>query len=417
GECAGLEVAHRKINRGAIGPAYVLQPFSAERVDRNDSQFAVPGRWSVQKATDWYERQPWLVGCNYLPAGAINQLEMWQPDTFDPAAMDRELQWAEALGFNSLRVYLHDLVWSQDPQGLYRRMDVFLNLCKRHGTRPLFVFFDDCHHPFPQSGPQPLPVPGYHNSGWVNSPSRDVAERYAAGTLEEKEIRQLKGFVQGTLQHFGNDPRVLMWELYNEPGRGRGNGDFPVSDDDAFGDRSAALLLQVWNWAREVNPSQPLCSCADGSVGDINLRIGQLNSDIISFHCYDAPQILRKLCEQYSSTGRPALCTEYMARPDSTFEGSLPILKKYNIGAYNWGLVAGKSGTVWPWVSRDGKNVDRLRASGLVIRDGSEHPEPEIWFHDIYRRDGTPYKQSEVDFICQMTRTEQFGLVIGKEAM
>ena len=56
------------------------------------------GRWSEAKANEWYAKQPWLVGSNYIPATAINELEMWQAETFDPTTIDKELGWAEALG-------------------------------------------------------------------------------------------------------------------------------------------------------------------------------------------------------------------------------------------------------------------------------------------------------------------------------
>lgn len=137
----------------------------------------VPGRWSVERIRKWYDGLPWLVGCNYYPATAINQIDMWQASTWDPETIDKELGWAESIGFNTLRVYLHDLVWADDENGLYERMDQFLDICAKHGIRPFFVFFDDCHFPKPKLGEQPLPVRGYHNSGWVNSPAREEIGR------------------------------------------------------------------------------------------------------------------------------------------------------------------------------------------------------------------------------------------------
>ncbi len=368
----------------------------------------VAGRWSVEKASAWYARQPWLVGCNYIPANAINQLEMWQADTFDPETIDRELALAKELGFNMLRVYLHDLVWEADEHGLYRRMDRFMDICTSHGIRPMFVFFDDCHHFSPSIGKQPQPVPEYHNSGWVTSPARNVAARYATGKASARDVARLKGYVQETMRHFKDDSRVLMWELYNEPGRGR-NVDAdgsPFGRGERFGDRSNRLLMDAWGWAREIDPAQPVCSCAEGSVGNRNIEIGRINSDVISFHSYDPQQKLESVCKRYADAGRPAICTEYMARPNSTFEGSLPILKKFNIGACNWGFVAGKTGCVWPWSSRNGKNVEALRAQGTVCKTIEELPMPEPWFHEIFRPDHTPYRQAEVDFIKRITQQD-----------
>ncbi len=368
----------------------------------------IPGRWSKEKANQWYAKQPWLVGCNYIPANAINQLEMWQAETFDPQTIEKELALAESIGFNTLRVYLHDLVWGADEQGFYQRMDQFLTICQKHGIRPMFVFFDDCHHPDPKLGRQPLPVPGYHNSGWMNCPGRQLAVDYSQGKAAAEDIARLKGYVQKTLARFKNDDRILMWELYNEPGRGRGLGGDMASGKakGAFGDASAQLLMDCWAWAREINPSQPICSCTDGSVGKQNIQIGHLNSDVISFHCYGPPQQLENMCKRYAAAGRPALCTEYMARPNSTFQGSLPVLKEYNIGAINWGFVAGKTGCIWPWSSRNGKDVDKLRAEGVVCNTIEEMPEPNPWFHEIFRPDHTPYSQEEVDCIKKFTGKE-----------
>src|SRR6476619_928366 len=96
--------------------------------------FAAVGqeKWSEQQARDWYAKQPWLLGSNYNPASAINQLEMWQADSFDPKRIDLELGWAEGLGMNTMRVFLHDLLWEQDSTGFQKRIDTFLEICSKH---------------------------------------------------------------------------------------------------------------------------------------------------------------------------------------------------------------------------------------------------------------------------------------------
>ncbi|MCP5537363.1 MAG: cellulase family glycosylhydrolase [Akkermansiaceae bacterium] len=354
----------------------------------------VPGRWPAQKARAWYDAQPWLVGCNYIPATAINQLEMWQADTFDMETMTRELGWAKDLGFNTLRVYLHDLVWKQDAAGLYQRIDRFLTLCDNNGIKVLFVFFDDCHRPDPVAGVQPPCVKSFHNSGWAKSPARELLMRYHDGKASAEEKAYLKGYVQETMRRFKDDKRVLLWELYNEPGRSAGK-------------RSVPLLMDAWRWAREVNPSQPLCSTAEGSKGKVFIDIARANSDVISFHCYQDKD-LPALVAHYAKRARPALCTEYMARPTSTFQVAMPILKKNRVAAINWGFVSGKTGTVWPWSANKGKDVNALRKQkDQVVQPGEAYPEPKLWFHDIYRIDGTPYSKEEIDFIRRMTSSNK----------
>jgi hypothetical protein len=371
---------------------------------------AVPGRWSAERANAWYAALPWLAGCNYYPATAINQIEMWQAESFDPETIDRELGWAADLGFNTHRVYLHDLVWGGDEQGLYQRMDRFLELCARHRIRPFFVFFDDCHYPSARLGPQPLPIPGYHNSGWVTCPERTTALRFAAGEATPAERDRLQGYVQGTLRRFADDERVLMWELHNEPGRGHAHSDGRHGDleDAAFGDRSAPLVQAAWEWARAVAPSQPICSTTDGCVGDVNWSINYLNSDVHSIHSYAPPAQVVAQIDRFRADGRPIFMTEYLAREQgSTFQDVMPVLQANGVAAINWGFVAGKSGTIWNWKSRqrDGVFQDAmdLRARGEVARPDEPLPEPPLWFHEVLRGDGTPYSQEEAETIRRLT--------------
>jgi len=362
------------------------------------------GRWTIDKAKDWYGKQPWLVGCNFLPSTAINQLEMWQADTYDAETIDRELGWAEDLGFNTLRVYLHDLVWSQDPDGFARRIDHFLGIADHHGMSVLLVLFDDCHRSDPKPGVQPLPVPGIHNSGWMQSPGQKLVLQFHDGTVSASEKKRLREYVQGVLTRFKDDERVLMWDIYNEPGA-------------AFlGEESSVLLKLAWEWAREVKVSQPLTACLDGSGSAVNIAINADQSDIITFHSYIGQSLEQTIIRrQETGMGRPLICTEYMARElGTTFQHSLPVFKKYGVGCYMWGFVAGKSQTHWNYASINklrreaiyeyvNCKLEELRKQGTVIKSGDSIPEPALWFHDMYRIDGTPFDQKEVDFIKDIT--------------
>lgn len=376
----------------------------------------VEGRWSLERINRWYNGLPWLVGVNYYPSTAINQIEMWQSLTWDPERIDKELQWAENIGINTLRVFLHNMVWEDDEIGLYDRMDQFLDMCDGHGIKPSFVFFDDCHFPNPKLGIQPLPVKAYHNSGWVNCPSRDLALRYASGNVTDEEVNRLKGYVQRTISRFKDDKRILYWELYNEPGRGKGeNGDMHLSDgsSSSMGDLSNKLVYDSWIWAREVKAVQPITSNSLGSVGKNNIKINRNNSDFHSIHCYYNPVKLEKTIKEYQSDGRPVIVTEWLARPfDSVVETSLPLMKKYKVGAISWGFVQGKTQTNWPWSSRrcsDGKTLrDPLkeRLEGNVVHPGDSFPEPSVWFHDLLRIDGSPYDSLEINMFKKLTRVK-----------
>ncbi len=324
-------------------------------------------RWSREKAQDWYNQHDWLSGANFVPSTAINQLEMWQEDTFDPETIDRELGYAEQIGFNTMRVYLHSLAYNADKEGFKSRMEEYLKIANSHNINTIFVIFDDVWEANPKIGKQPEPKPGTHNSGWVQDPGYPES-------VEMADSKELETYVKDILNSFGDDDRVLLWDLYNEPG----NND--------KGNESMALLKNVFKWAREANPSQPL------SVGlwkwelkDLN-TFQALNSDIITYHSYDEPEKHRRIIELLKTHGRPMICTEYMARTrNNTFNNTLPMLKEENIGAINWGLVNGKSNTIYAW--------------NTPIESGEE---PVEWFHDIFRKDGTPYRQDEVDLIKKL---------------
>ena len=340
-------------------------------------------QWSAEKANDWYARQPWLVGSNYIPAYAINQLEMWQAETFDSGRVDLELGWAENLGMNTMRVFLHDLLWQQDPGGFRKRIDRFLSAAKKHHIRPIFVLFDSCWDPFPDLGQQKNPRPGIHNSGWVQSPGAKAL------TDPKQEVRLLE-YAENVILAFADDDRVLAWDVWNEPDNTNGSSYGRVEPRNKV-ELVTAFLPKVFQYARAGRPTQPVTSGlwhGDWSSPDKLSPIEKIQvelSDVISFHNYDKPEEFEKRIQWLQQYHRPIFCTEYMARGNgSTFQGILPIAKKYNVAAYNWGLVAGKTQTWLPWDSWQHPYTDR---------------NPSIWFHEIFTTNGKPYRQEEVDFI------------------
>ena len=173
--------------------------------------------WTPKQANDWYTRQPWLVGSNFIPSTAINELEMWQADTFDLPTIDRELGWAQRLGMNTMRVFLHNLLWQQDSAGFLRRMDQFLEVADKHHIRIMFVLLDSVWDPNPKLGKQRDPKPHVHNSGWVQAPGAEILKDESRWNLE------LKPYVIGVISHFHDDRRVLIWDLMNEPDNENGS--------------------------------------------------------------------------------------------------------------------------------------------------------------------------------------------------
>ncbi len=326
--------------------------------------------WSPQRAWEWYDSQPWPVGCNFIPSNAINQLQMWQSDSFDPELIGRELDMARSIGFNSIRVYLHDIAWRMDRDGFLSRIARFLDLARESGLRVIFVLFDDCWNDNPRPGRQPAPKPGVHNSGWVRSPGSALINDPSRWT-------GLEDYIGGIIGAFRTDRRIYAWDLYNEPGNSVG-----------FLPNSTRLLARTFLWARKASPEQPLTAgiWKDSSwFAGVNAFLAA-HSDIISFHDYAPPDSLARKMQSLSGYGKPMICTEYMARTQgSTFQGNLPLLRSHRVGAINWGLVAGKTQTMYPWGSRRGA------------------PEPAVWFHDIFRSDGTAYDDAEIAFIKNQT--------------
>jgi hypothetical protein len=350
---------------------------------------ALPGanRWTAERAREWHSKQGWLVGANYIPSNAINQLEMWQADSFDPQRIDLELGWAKSVGMNTMRVFLHDLLWQQNPRGFKKRIDAFLRMSERHGIRPMFVLFDSCWDPVPRLGKQRAPRPGVHNSGWVQGPGAEALAN------PEQEAR-LEAYVRGVVGEFAKDKRVLAWDIWNEPDN-LNTSSYGPQEPSNKRELVAALLPKAFRWARAARPTQPLTSGVwqdDWSSEDKWSPIARIqleNSDVISFHSYDPPAEFEKRVAWLTRLGRPLLCTEYMARPaGSTFEAILPLAKARDIAAYNWGLVVGKTQTNLPWDSWKSPYVNR---------------QPPVWFHEVFQEDGTPYKPEEAEFLRKIT--------------
>ena len=348
-------------------------------------------RWSEAEANAWYAKQPWPVGSNYIPDDAINQLEMWQAATFDPKEIDRELGWAQGLGMNTMRVFLHDLLWEQDPDGFKQRINEFLTIAARHHIRPIFVLFDSCWDPNPKLGPQHPPIPGVHNSGWVQSPGR-------AALTDSAQYPRLRGYVQGVIGAFANDPRILAWDLWNEPDN-TNQGSYGREEPHDKVALVLKLLPQVFAWARAAHPTQPLTSGVwQGDWSSFQtlspmakIQIGE--SDIITFHNYGWPEEFEHRIQELQQYHRPIICTEYMARGvGSLFDTILPIAERDHVGAINWGFVAGKTQTYLPWDSWQRPYVLE---------------QPPVWFHDIFYPDGKPYRQREVDIIRKATGVDK----------
>jgi hypothetical protein len=330
-----------------------------------------PGtQWSVAKAWTWYQKTGAIRGCNYLPRTAVNSTEMWQAETFDPKTIDQELGWAEGLGYNSVRVFLQYIVWKQDPKAFKKRLEQFLAIADRHGIRVMPVLFDDCafagRDPYP--GKQDEPVPGVHNSGWVPSPGLAMVTNSATWPDPEKYVRDV-------VKSLAKDSRVLLWDLYNEPGNSN------------LGEQSLPLVEATFGWARAAHPSQPLTVAPwDNIHSPMSKKLFAL-CDVVSFHGYDDVSGMKDKIGVCRATGRPVICSEWLRRQaGNTFAEMLPLFALNDVGWYNWGLVAGRTQTYMPWGSKKGDAM------------------PALWQHDVLRADGQPFDPKEAELLRAQRR-------------
>ncbi|KAJ3017131.1 UNVERIFIED_CONTAM: hypothetical protein HDU68_011828 [Siphonaria sp. JEL0065] len=335
-------------------------------------------RWTEMEVNEWYSRQPWLVGSNFLPSTASNQLEMFQEDTFDLDTIDKELGLANSIGMNTMRVFLHDLLYRDDRDGFFERLDLFLDACSKHGIRPLLVFFDSCWDGHPKSGKQEEPIPGVHNSRWVMSPGLDA--------LNDPGIKKrLEDYVRHVIRRYRTDERILGWDIWNEPDNKRTPDEMDVIHE---------LLPAAFRWAREEGATQPLTSGVWTNYTHFNefqkmqacSLIIEL-SDVISFHHYKNLTLFEAVLNQMQSYSRPVFVTEWLMRPNSLPQEYLPITKKNKVAMFNWGFVTGRMQT---------------RFSYNATAEDLHGEEPDEWFHDLFYADGTPYRVEEIDLFKQL---------------
>jgi hypothetical protein len=330
-----------------------------------ESGSKLPGtqRWPKEAAWAWFNRQPWPLGFNYIPATAINTTEMWQRETFDPRTIEREMGAAAFAGFNCARVFIQYLVWENDPEGLKARMRILMQIAAHHRIRVIWVLFDDCAfgtmtEPF--LGKQPAVIPGEYANGWTPSPGPSrVVDRASWPSLER--------YVQDLMVTFRQDRRILAWDIYNEAGNSN------------IGNKSLPLLKAVFAWARGTKPSQPITSGIwSPQLTDFNKVILD-NSDFISFHNYGGADAMTHQIDDLEKETRPIICTEWLLREGgSTVANILPILYNRRVGAVIWGLVNGKTQTNYHWGSKAGD------------------PAPAVWQHDIFHDNLIPYDPSEI---------------------
>lgn len=350
-------------------------------------------RWTKEQARHWQEKHGWLVGFNYLPRTAGNWIEMWQEEDFAAGIINQELGWAAAVGYNCLRTNLSYQVWADDREGLHQRLEDFLALCNKHAISVILTLMDDCEFSDqpPTTGKQPAPLEGIHNSIALGSPGRRFV-------CQPNLWPKLEHYIKDIIETYQQDERVICWDLYNEPTNRmvfstKKDADYLKRFPESF---SHDLMIQTFQWAREINPSQPLTVAAwktlddnsdyqfhfDNDTDQLALSL----SDIITFHGYTSNEEMQKMIAAMKAHERPIMCTEWMARhANSTIKQQLPLLKRHHVSCFQWGLVNGRTQTHIPWPHIKVDNMEK-----------------HLWFHDLLYADGTPYDNEEIAVLKQL---------------
>lgn len=323
------------------------------------------GRWDAQRLWIWYDSIGTVKGVNYIPRTAVNSVEMWMKDTFDPDTIDEELGWARSIGYNSIRVQLQFVVWKDDPKGFLDRVDKLLDIAAKHGMRVVPVLFDDLNlaGEAPHLGAQPEPVPDAYNARWVPSPGPEAVK-------DRSQWPDLEKYVKDVIEKFKRDQRVLYWDLYNTAG------------NSGLWEESLPLLDQTFTWARSVDPSQPLAVAAWKEFGSAMAASKLERSDIITFQCFDTAEGIEARIQLLQRYKRPIICSDWLMRQmGNDFKTVLPVFATYRVGWFNQGLVSGKT--------------------HMTIQDARYRVEknPDLWQQDVLQKDGTPYDEKEVELI------------------
>ena len=346
-------------------------------------------RWTPEEAWEWWDKKTWLMGLNYVPSCQPGY-NMWQEDTREEAmkVVLPELDLMQELGFNSVRLSLRMIWWVLDGEKHLDFMDEFFDECRKRGIGVVPILGNDCVNfgrPADPSfkrphGPEKFDL-GYHG-GHASSPFMGGVEDMVGWSYwDDDEYRGLcYDWVRAMFKRFAKDPRIDIWDMWNEAGMSNRHG------------LSIPYLKKVFEIGRSYDPIAPLTACCweypeDYGV-DMRAQIEEVQrvaidlSDIVSFHCYLAFDKVQNTIKMLEREERPIMNTEWLHRIyDNFVQDQLPLYFEKKIGSYHWGLVAGNSQHYLPWDNiRGNRNLDYTR-----------------WQHDIIRQDGkTPYDPEEI---------------------
>ena len=352
------------------------------------------GPWTKERAWEWYNAQPWIRGCNYMPASAANRVDQWQALGAEErfAEVERELALAEKVGFNTLRLIVEHQgfgVWLADPDGFRARFERYLQILAKHKLRAIVVLGNDCSRPkelweLPKPGVQKYDV-GYHGGRRVTQHG-SLPNAVGYTTVDDPALRpKFYAMCEELMTRHRDDDRILFWNLWNEPGNNNRN-DLTMRD-----------LRELFARAWKIDPKQPLAadvwtmrSDRPDTAHPVERLAGDL-SDIISYHRYANAREQKATIDLIRARwGRPMVNTEWLARLlGDTVEDCYPLFAQEKVGAVCWGLVAGKYQTYEPYEPMWKSQFEFFRRDLPVTK----------WYHDLFRPSHHPYDPYEVAII------------------
>lgn len=355
-------------------------------------------RWSESKAQEWYDKLPWLRGCNFIGSDCANRFDMWQSYKAEEklATAKRELALCEDIGFNTVRIWIIFESWLNEPQFFMQMLEEYISICAEHHLAVMLCLTSEEDLPCGEySDFRPIRVGeqkyavGYHQGQFPESAERAALPKwhYAQSTELAPKFWQM---IKDIVNKYATDERILCWNIYNEPG-------ITLKEDECI-----PVLTKMFETVRACDPIQPVTADVwrglneDDSPKTKVEEIALKNSDIISFHNYSSYCKFCKLVDAFSIYNRPIFCTEWLHRINHNIVGEIyPLLYIKNIANYCWGFVVGKTQTNEPWdilwneYYDPNKNVDY---------DFTK------WQHDLFRPNFRPYDPTEIDLIKQFNK-------------
>ena len=342
-------------------------------------------KWSKEKANEWYKKQGWLRGCNFIGSDCTNRLDMWQSYKSEEKLVtaDKELALCDKIGFNTVRLWMNFDVYYKEKNSYMDILEKYISLCDKHHQKVMIVLAYEEDLPrgevfvAKEMGEQKYAL-GEHQ-GRIPLEKEEI-EKTPYHYLEYKELHDIFiEMVKNIVSKYANDERVLCWNIFNEPGI-------------MIGERNIPLLKELFEVVRSYNPIQPLCAdiwrgLNEGKIKSAEEQLAYDLSDVISFHSYLPYSLLVEELHYHLKDGRPVLLTEWLHRinHNNIFE-IYPLLYLNNVANYCWGFVVGKTQTHEPWPHM----WDEYYNGIITDFDFTK------WQHDLFRPNLRPYDPREI---------------------